>query len=185
MRSVKMCVAALVIAVVLTVALAPVAGAKAATPKAVSGVWSWSGGEFIPTDPVDGNTYFSGYEYGKWTGAFRGCSYEPFAGVAYADESLWAIITIDFRGRVNGVSGEMVMQLTVDANTDGSMGGQWAIISGAGGLRHLRGVGTWVFTHASSDDVYGFADYEGVVWKTPSAKCTAAPTARARSARPW
>lgn len=173
---------AAVIVAVLAAILAPAAAANAATPTTVSGEWSWSGGEFIPTDPVGGDMYFSGYEFGNWTGSFKGRSYEPFAGVSYAEGSMWAIITIDFKGRVDGVLGKMTMQLTVEANAAG-MGGQWAIISGIGGLRHVCGVGTWVFTHA--DDVYGYADYQGVVWKTSPAKSTAMPTARSRSARPW
>lgn len=183
MRKARWLLGAAVIVAVLSVMLASAAGASAATPTAVSGEWSWSGGEFLPADPVGGDMYFSGYEFGKWTGAFRGCSYEPFAGVSYADGSLWAIITIDFKGRVEGARGEMAMQLTVDANADGSMGGQWAIISGTGGLRHLRGVGTWVFTHG--DDVYGYADYQGVVWDASPVRHTATPKARARSARLW
>ena len=183
MRKARWFLLSATIIVALAVVLAPAAGAKTATPTAVSGEWSWSGGEFLPTDPVDGNTYFSGYEYGKWKGGFVGRSYEPFAGIAYADGSLWAIITIDFKGKVNGIRGKMTMQLTVDANADGSMGGQWAIISGHGGLRQLRGTGTWVFTHA--DDIYGYADYAGMVWKVPGRHCEDRSTARARSARPW
>jgi hypothetical protein len=183
MRRARWILCAAVIVAVLSATLATAAGASAATPTAVSGEWSWSGGEFIPTDPVGDDVYFSGYEFGNWTGSFKGRSFEPFAGVAYADGSLWAIITIDFKGRVDGALGKMTMQLTVDANADGTMGGQWAIISGIGGLRHVRGVGTWVFTHG--DDVYGYADYQGVVWSTSSARHTAKATARARSARPW
>jgi hypothetical protein len=183
MRTARGLLLAAVIVAVLAATLAPAAGASAATPTAVSGEWSWSGGEFIPTDPVGDDVYFSGYEFGNWTGSFKGRSYEPFAGVSHPDNSLWAIITIDFTGRVDCARGGMTMQLTVDANSDGTMGGQWAIISGIGGLRHVRGVGTWVFTHG--DDVYGYADYQGVVWGAAPARHAAPQTARARSARPW
>jgi hypothetical protein len=87
------------------------------------------------------------------------------------------------KGRVDCARGDMTLQLTVDANSDGTMGGQWAIISGLGGLRHVRGVGTWVFTRGG--DVCGYADYQGVAWSAAPARHAAPPPARARLARPW
>jgi len=183
MGKTKWAVLAVSIVVILAALLAPAAGAT--TPRAVSGVWSWHGGEGSATDPIDGATYIYGYELGNWKGAFRGASYEPYTGVVRADGSVWAIITVNFKGRVKGAGGRMVMQLNVEEPGDGSIFGQWAIMSGSGGLRHLRGAGTWVYTHSSRDGVYGYADYSGAVWMTSTAKSKAVSTARARPARPW
>lgn len=183
MRKARWAVLAVSIVVVLTAVLAPAAGAT--TPKAVSGVWSWHGGEGFATDPLAGDTYIYGYELGNWTGAFRGSSYEPYTGVVRGDGSVWAIITVNFKGRVNGAGGKMVMQLNVEEPVGDGIFGQWAIMSGSGGLRHLRGAGTWVYTHSSSDSVYGYADYKGAVWMTSAPRHVAVPTARARSAQAW
>jgi Protein of unknown function (DUF3224) len=169
----------LCVTVVLALVLVPAAGARphqhaaraaaaataAPTPTPVSGVWSWYGGEFLPAPDGD-TTYFSGYELGRWTGGFEGTSYEPFGGVAYPDGRLWAVITINFKGTVDGVRGKFVMQLTaLYPLTEGAddEGGMWTIISGTGGLRSLRGVGSWVYTH--SDEQYSYGDYSGVMWR--------------------
>lgn len=160
MKKVRFAGLVVCLAVMVGLTLAPAAAATSAS--LASGEWSWYGGEFVPADLVDGHQYFSGYELGIWTGTFQGTSVEPFVGVIYPDGSLWALITVKFKGAVDGVRGKFVMQLTVDAPLDATMGGQWAIMSGSGRLKDLRGVGTWVFTDA--DDVYGYADYSGVIW---------------------
>jgi hypothetical protein len=185
MRKASAATLAVVIVVALVALLAPAAGAT--TPTSVSGVWSWHGGEGFNTDPLGGDMYIYGYELGNWTGSFQGNSYEPYTGVIRAlgtlDQSVWAIITVNFQGKVNGVRGEAVMQLNVEEPATGGIFGEWAIMSGTGGLRHLRGAGTWVYTHSSADEVYGFADYTGAVWSTSKAKCPDELSARARMGR--
>jgi len=166
--------------VTCTLALAPAAGAlphrnlalaadetAAPTPAPVSGVWSWHGGEGAATEPAGDYVYIYGYELGDWTGAFQGASYEPYTGwIRSSDGYVWAIITIRFKGTCNGVPGKATMQLTVEEPQSGpnagKIFGQWAVISGKGALKRLRGAGTWEWTHDEGD--HGFADYEGMVW---------------------
>jgi len=152
---------ALCLAVALTLMAVPAAGA-ATQRTAANGVWSWWGGEFVPGNVADGNQFFTGYEYGAWTGTFDGTSYEPFKGVVFKSGTLWAIITINFTGTVLGEHGTAVMKLTVNAPPDVTMGGRWEIVSGSGGLRHLHGFGTWIYVGDAA--TYSYGDYEGKVW---------------------
>jgi hypothetical protein len=164
---------ALCIAVALTLVAIPVAGATTQRTDA-SGVWSW--GEdygpfsFDPGKTVGGNQFFTGYEYGGWTGTFTGTSYEPFHGIVFKSGTLWAIITINFEGTVLGQSGTAVMKLTVNAPPDATMGGRWVIVDGSGGLRRLHGSGSWIYVGdiPTGDDTVppdtSFGDYEGTVW---------------------
>jgi hypothetical protein len=164
MRNAKIALYVLCVAVLMTVVLVPAAGASP-DRVAASGQWTWWGGEFVPGKVVAGNQLFSGWENGAWTGTFQGSSYEPFWGISFKDGSMWALITINFEGSVNGRRGSAVMQLTVNAppaDTGVAMNGRWVITSGSGGLRGLQGAGTWVFTGAN--DTNGFADYCGAVW---------------------
>jgi len=164
---------ALCIAVALTLVAIPAAGATTQRTDA-SGVWSWGenygGSAFDLGKLVGGNQFFTGYEYGGWTGTFTGTSYEPFEGIIFKSGTLWAIITINFTGTVFGKSGTAVMKLTVNAPPPPvTMGGRWVIVSGSGGLRHLHGFGTWTFVNdVFSDDgeivLYSYADYDGTVW---------------------
>ena len=173
MTKARLFVLALCIAVALILVAIPAAGATTQRTDA-SGVWSW--GEdygpfaFVPGKLVDGNQFFTGYEYGGWTGTFTGTSYEPFKGIVFKSGTLWAIITINFTGTVFGQSGTAVMKLTVNAPPDVTMGGRWLIVSGSGGLRHLHGFGTWTYAgdfppgdaDVPADTSYG--DYDGTVW---------------------
>lgn len=163
--------------VTCTLALAPVAGAlphrglalaadetAAPAPVPVSGGWKIWGIEGPATEPDPaGTVYIWGHEHGIWSGSFEGTSYEPYTGWVRADGYVWAIITVKFTGRCNGIPGKFTMQLTVEEPPGGDVYGQWAIISGSRGLRDLRGAGTWLLTDA--DDVYVYADYEGFVWE--------------------
>jgi hypothetical protein len=128
----------------------------------VTGVWSWTEGEFIPDDLVGDRQYFHGHEHGTWTGTFEGTALEPYFGVLFDSGKLWAVIMIDFTGTVDGVSGEALIRLTVKADLVGNMGGHWKVVRGTGGLRHLRGQGTWIYTGDSADGMTGYADYSGV-----------------------
>lgn len=166
---------ALIICVAAALILVAVPAAGATTQRTdASGVWSWGEdyGPFVfdPGKLVDGNQFFTGYEYGGWTGTFEGTSYEPFRGIVFKSGTLWAIITINFAGSVLGQTGTAVMKLTVNAPPDATMGGRWQIVSGTGGLRHLHGFGTWINVgdvptgdpDVPPDTSYG--DYEGTVW---------------------
>ena len=106
--------------------------------------------------------FFTGYEYGNWAGTFQGTSYEPYRGIAFSNGVMWALITIEFTGTVDGHSGTAMMQLTVNAPPDVTMDGKWVITSGTGGLRHLHGFGSW--TYVGSNDDFSWADYSGTVW---------------------
>ena len=173
MTKARLVTLALCIAVALTLVAIPAAGATTQRTDA-SGVWSWGEdyGPFVfdPGKLVGGNQFFTGYEYGGWTGTFTGTSYEPFKGIVFKSGTLWAIITIDFEGSVLGRSGSAVMKLTVNAPPDVAMGGRWVVVSGSGGLRHLHGSGTWTYAGdvpSEDPDVppdTSFADYDGTVW---------------------
>ena len=127
-----------------------------------AGVWSWTEGEFIADDLVGDRQYFHGHEHGTWTGTFEGTAFEPFFGYMFGTGRLWAVIMIDFTGTANGVSGEALIRLIVTADPVGNMGGTWKVVRGTGGLRHLRGHGTWVYTGDSADGLTSYADYSGV-----------------------
>jgi hypothetical protein len=128
----------------------------------VAGEWSWTGGEFIADDIIDGRQYFHGHEHGSWTGTFEGTSHEVYFGVIYPSGYLWAVIFINFTGTVDGVSGGAVIRLSVSAPPNQTMGGRWKVVRGTGGLRGLRGSGTWVYTGDSADLMTSYADYNGV-----------------------
>ena len=103
MTKARLSLVALCIAVALTLVAIPAAGATTQRT-AASGVWS-SGEDygpfvFVPGKLVGGNQFFTGYEYGGWTGTFTGTSYEPFKGIVFKSGTLWAIITINFGGTV-------------------------------------------------------------------------------------
>jgi hypothetical protein len=173
MTKAKLFALALCVAVALTLVAIPAASATTQRTPA-HGVWSW--GEdygpfsFVPGKTVGGNQFFTGVEYGGWTGTFEGTSYEPFKGIIFKSGTLWAIITINFEGTVFGQNGTAVMKLTVDAPPDVTMGGTWVIVSGSGGLRHLHGFGTWEYEgdiptgdpDVAPDTSYG--NYDGTVW---------------------
>jgi len=135
----------------------------APTPVPVSGEWWIWGIEGPATEPsADGTTYIWGHEHGIWSGDFQGASDEPYTGWVRADGYVWAIITVKFKGTYQGMPGKFRMQLTVEEPPGGDVYGQWAIISGKGRLKDLRGAGTWKLT--GGDDIYAYADYEGMVW---------------------
>lgn len=160
----------------LVLAIAPAAGARphrgmalasdeavAPVPSPVSGVWTIWGIEGPATEPDPaGSVYIWGHEHGIWSGSFVGTSFEPYTGWVRADGYVWAIITVKFTGKCDGIPGKFTMQLTVEEPPGGDVYGNWAIISGGRGLKDLRGAGTWELT--GGDDVYMYADYSGVVW---------------------
>ncbi len=166
MRKTRWAILLACVAVALTVMVVPAAGATPAHT-AASGVWSWGGdyggSDFVVAKVVGGNQFFTGYEYGGWTGTFTGTSYEPFNGVIFKSGTMWAIITINFTGTVLGENGTAVMKLTVNAPPPPAiMGGRWAIVSGSGGLRHLHGFGTWIWVADMA--TYSYGNYDGTVW---------------------
>ena len=167
MKKARSLVVVVVLAVVLAAVLAPAASATRACPApqpvAASGEWSWWGGVFTKDVTIGTDEYFQGYEYGAWEGTFHGRSFEPFWGVFHGDGTGWALITIDFKGKIAGQRGEAVFQLSVDIRKDGTMGGHWMVEEGSGGLRSLTGVGTWEYAGVNGEQ-HDYADYAGVVW---------------------
>ena len=163
----------LVCVVLLCVVAAP--AALAAKPPATapvlseaSGQWSWdySGAGYGWTAPLLGWSYnFNNQERGVWTGTFTGTSVEPWVFFVDPDNNAWAMITIHFTGTVEGRYGRADIALAVDvpAGSEG-MGGQWAVIHGKGGLKHLGGMGTWVWTGDEPDGSRSYADYSGAIW---------------------
>ena len=127
----------------------------------VSGEWSFWGTEMVVDKAVDGNLFFHGSEHGAWAGTFGGTSTDYFFGKISKDGYLWAIITVNFEGCVGEACGQAVFRISVYAPTDAPMYGRWTIVNGSGGLEHLHGMGTWVFT---GGDAIGYADYEGEYW---------------------
>jgi len=133
-----------------------------------SGVWTWWGvdGGYWESS-LGSNLYFwSNGERGSWTGTFNGTSVEPYSGVVGSNDTMWALITINFRGKVAGHRGSAVIGLTVDSPSPfgDTMGGHWAVMSGTGGLKHLFGLGLWEFTGTDETGTYGYADYTGAYW---------------------
>jgi len=132
-----------------------------------SGVWSWYSGPGYGWTATLGE-YLYGWdnsERGTWTGTFKGTSVEPYtATVDLNTDSLWALITIRFKGSVDGHRGSAVIGLTVDNPSPfgETGGGHWVVMSGKGGLKHLFGCGLWMFTGA--DETHGYADYTGAYW---------------------
>ena len=167
MKKARWSLLAVIIVVALTVVLAPAAAANPVGPPVLapaSGVWTWTYVDFgISWESMLGGwTYdFNNAERGVWTGTFRGTSVEPWSFYINPDGDMWALITIDFRGKVAGHRGTAQMALTVEipANSTAPMSGSWAVQSGKGGLKHLFGIGTWVY-----DEAAGHADYTGAYW---------------------
>lgn len=165
----------LLVCVLLLCAIA-VPAARASEPPAMppvlsdaSGVWSWTYTEvgFGWEATHLGWTYmYNNQERGTWMGTFVGTSVEPW--VVYVDptQNIWAMITIRFKGAVQGRVGKAVIAIAlyIPAGSQEPMGGQWTVVSGKGGLKRLHGLGTWVWTHDDEATGTSYADYSGAIW---------------------
>ena len=151
---------AFVIVIVLA-GLAFVPAVAAGPPSDVEGNWEWSVGEFIEEKIAGGNMFFSGFEYGVWSGDLQGTSLDEFRGVFHPTGFATVQFRITFAGSVLGVEGTMVFEMATVGRPDGSAYGSWVIKSGTGGLAGLRGEGKfWI----EPDDLLG--SYSGKVhWK--------------------
>jgi opacity protein-like surface antigen len=155
---------------VLALACAPAALAKS-QPVAASGSWTWVGGEG-GTDRVlsSGHLFLKGYEIGQWSGTFVATdTYENYVGTVLfdpADPDTWYSLraklwihfedaTVDMGGGVL-LRGDMTM-LVIFTGYDWMQGATWKIHNGTGGLRHLGGEGTLVWTPTGMD-------YTGAIW---------------------
>ena len=153
----------LVMAVLLGVgaAAAPAKTFPSSTLSPASGVWTWDYVDdgFGWDSALDGWGFsYNDAERGVWAGTFEGTSVEPWCFYVDPDGDLWALITIHFRGKVDGRRGTADIALTVEIPNGSTepMSGSWAVQSGTGGLKHLFGVGTWV-----EDVANGHGDYTG------------------------
>ena len=130
-----------------------------------SGTWTWwyvDDGFGWDADYNAWSFHFNDAERGMWTGTFTGTSVEPWSFYVDAAGNAWALITIHFKGSVDGHRGKAVIQLTVElpfGSPSDEMGGNWAVVSGKGGLKGLFGMGQW-----SIKDPSPFAEYTGVYW---------------------
>ena len=169
MRSARWVGLAVSTVLVLTAVLAPAVVARPSngpsfTP--ASGTWSWVVNEKsvkVTTLP-DGNQFLTGYEIGTWTGTFAGSAREPFEAMFIGANGLWATLTINFKGKVKGVSGKMTMMVIAYApnyasNSPVAMNGSWWIQKGFGRLHDLHGSGTWT-THLDESPT----TYTGNLW---------------------
>jgi hypothetical protein len=167
MSKAKCAVLAVAVVVVVTAVLAPAAMARqdnAPTFISASGTWTWVVNEnsMKATTMPDGNTFLTGFEIGTWSGTFAGTAYEPFKALVVNAGGLWATLTINFRGEVNGVRGKMRMQVIAYAPADPNqpMNGSWWIEKGCGRLHGLHGAGTW--TTYLDESVA--PTYTGAIW---------------------
>jgi hypothetical protein len=150
------------IAVALAMVLVPTAGAGPWT--AASGNWTWVNNSIEFTDVGNGCQSLTGDENGTWKGTFAGVSHEDFFGVVIPDGSMGGALTSAFKGSVKHTKGTMVMHIDFWAPfTSLFMGGSWKIVSGAGGLSHLRGQGTWVSLVDAENTPLSAATYEGKI----------------------
>ena len=133
--------------IVLILVLAPAATA-ASGRTAVSGTWTWENTLWDAMDLPTGGQVGYGEEIGVWTGAFAGSSFDTFNGVYQPQggggELFVGTLWIHFDGKVNGVSGKMLMRVTFKGGGPvPGMDGQWTIVKGWDGLGGLSGSGTW------------------------------------------
>jgi hypothetical protein len=142
------CTAVLLVVLVVPTALAAPSSESTTTP--ASGTWTWVVNEksMTVTQLPNGNQYLTGYEIGTWKGTFAGSAREPFEAMFIGTNGLWATLTINFKGKVNGVSGKMTMLVIAyapdyPAASPVAMNGSWWIQKGYGRLSHLHGAGTW------------------------------------------
>ena len=164
----------LVCALLLCAIAAP--AAQASEPPAMPPVLSpasgvWSGGYTEAGFGWDamllGWTYaFNNQERGTWSGTFNGTSVEPWVFYVDPDGNIWAVITIHFKGTVDGRRGKALIAvvLSIPAGSTEPMRGQWSVIRGRGELKRLHGLGTWAWTHDDEAAMLSYADYSGVIW---------------------
>jgi hypothetical protein len=159
------CVLLLLCAVAAPAVAARPAGGPELTP--AQGTWSWVVNEksIKATDLPDGNQYVTGYEIGTWNGTFAGTAREPFEAMFIGKNGLWATLTINFVGKVAGVSGKMTMLVMAYApnypdDHPVAMNGSWWIQNGHGRLHDLHGAGTWT-TYLDNSPT----SYTGNLWR--------------------
>jgi hypothetical protein len=155
--------------IVLALALAPAVLAKS-QPVAAAGDWTWAGGEG-GTDRVlpSGREFIKGYEIGQWSGTFTAAdTYEPYVAMATLSDDPevgWDTLTaklwihfedaaVDMGGSV--LEGDMTMLVIFHGDTwlDGAT---WKIHNGSGGLKHLGGEGSLIWTTPGMH-------YTGTIW---------------------
>jgi hypothetical protein len=163
MKAKKPLLLVVLLAFVLALAFAPAALAKS-QPVAASGDWTWVGNP-DGTDRLlpSGQEFFKGSETGQWTGTFAASdAYEPyvamFTKLGDLRGKLWinfADATVDMGGG-KFLHGDMTMLVVFHAATWEDVA-TWKIESGTGGLKHLGGQGTLVWTETGMH-------YTGTVW---------------------
>jgi hypothetical protein len=157
----------LVAAVTLAAVLFPATAAAppkvpAMSSRAAEGTWSWVNTTWDQwKTTAKGGAYASGTEAGTWTGTFEGTAVETFGAYIAPDGTVWALIEIAFEGTVEGMHGTLqILTTAVLRNPDGTMHGDWTIISGTDELANLRGQGTWTYEGADPAD---HAGYSGII----------------------
>lgn len=170
MKASKPLLLVVLLAFVLALAIAPAALAKS-QPVAASGDWTWMGGEGgTDRELPSAHLFIKGYEIGQWSGTFTATdTYEPYLGMVLFDPAdhdnwyslrakLWihfAEATVAMGGGVL-LRGDMTMLVIFDGY-DWIEGATWKIHNGTGGLRHLGGQGTLVWTETGMH-------YDGNIW---------------------
>ncbi len=157
---------------VLLVALMPVAPAAAGFPTNVSGVLNYTPYLTNPDEEprtAGANTFFDTYEDSRWEGSFTGTSYDECV-VAIHRSGRWNYRALAyFEGSVYGREGKLTMRLTGSRpDGDSDWHGQWVIINGSGGLKNLRGHGTFDGPGSEGFGEEGAVNYEGQVHFAPA-----------------
>ena len=158
---------------VLLVALMPVAPAAASFPTNVSGMMHYTpyltNPDEAPKTTPGGNTFFDTYEDSWWEGSFKGTSYDECVVIIHRSGRWTYRATGYFEGSVNGKKGKLTMRLTgsrPDGESDWS--GHWVILSGSGGLKNLRGQGTFEGPGSPGFGEEGDISYKGKVHFVPA-----------------
>jgi hypothetical protein len=155
---------ALCLATILMVVCVPTAFAT--HPQKAQGTWTWVNTGFDVRAVDGGSQYAVGDEDGTWVGTFTGTSHDEFAGVIPPDQSIGGALTVVFRGRVGHARGTVVMFMTWWAPISSLfMDGTWEIVYSSGGLKHLRGNGTWVSLVDETNTPISAANYTGELWR--------------------
>ena len=165
MRKVRSALLFLCAVAVVLLVLVPTAGA--AQKVAASGIWAW--GPDRPGDvptlvrQANDNWFLTGAGWGYFTGTFEG-DYEATYAIVFfqGGKSLLMKHAITFTGSVNGVAGTAEMRFTCRPQM--WLNGNWEVIGGTGGLKHLVGHGSWTFAPEPWPDGWALMAYTGTVW---------------------
>lgn len=130
--------------------------------KEAAGTWSWVNTSWDQWKTTKkGGAFASGTEAGTWTGTFEGTAVETFGAQIRPDGTLWALIEIAFEGTVEDKAGTLqILTTAMLRDPEGTMHGQWTIVSGTDELANLRGQGTWVYEGSDPAD---HASYSGII----------------------